>query len=400
MIATQPIPFTNQLQYRLIRQLYFSPASTCNDLSESLGKSLPIIARALNELIGSGIVQELGYAPSNGGRPPLIYSLKPENMYILAVAMDQLYTRIVVLDLANRFVFPIERIELKLLDNKEALNILTHSLQEVIARLGKDRKKIIGIGIGMPGFVNTRSGNNLTYLPTNSDESVRDYLERHLELPVHIENDASVLALAELKEGLAKGLQDVMVIDIGWGVGLGMIVKGELFRGHSGYAGELSHIPISESNTLCECGKRGCLETEATLRVVAKRAIEEIRVGKVSSLKLQESPEAMSESVMAAANQGDQYAIELLTEMGLKIGKAIAILIHIVNPELIILGGRGAEVGKILIAPIQQALNRYCIPRLAEHTEVKVSRLGHDVGLIAAAALVMEKFGESLQPTP
>jgi glucokinase-like ROK family protein len=400
MIATKTIPFTTNLQYRIIRHLYFSPLSTCNDLSESLGKSLPIIARSLNELIGSGHVQEMGYAPSNGGRPPLVYSLKPENMYILAVAMDQLYTRIVLLDLSNRYLFPVQRIELKLLNNQEALGILTRSLQEIIGRLGKDRKKIIGIGIGMPGFVNTRSGNNLTYLSTHTGESLRDHLERHLELPVYIENDASVLALAELKEGLARGLQDVMVIDIGWGVGLGMIIKGELFRGHSGYAGELSHIPISESNTLCECGKRGCLETEATLRVVAEKAIEEIRVGKVSSLKPLQNPEDMSESIMAAANHGDQYAIELLTEMGLKIGKAIAILIHIVNPELIILGGRGAEVGKILVAPIQQALNRYCIPRLSEHTEVKVSRLGHDANLIAAAALVMEKFGESLHRTP
>ncbi|HVW58521.1 MAG TPA: ROK family protein, partial [Puia sp.] len=155
------------------------------------------------------------------------------------------------------------------------------------------------------------------------------------------------------------------------------------------------HIPISESNTLCECGKRGCLETEATLRVVAKKAMEEIRAGKVSSLKPLDSPEKMSEAVMTAANQGDQYAIELLAEMGFKIGKAIAILIHIVNPELIILGGRGTEVGKILLAPIQQALNKYCIPRLSEHTGVKVSQLGHEASLLAAAALVMEKFGET-----
>jgi len=195
--------------------------------------------------------------------------------------------------------------------------------------------------------------------------------------------------------GLARDLQDVMVIDIGWGIGLGMIVGGELFRGHTGYAGELSHIPISESNTLCECGKQGCLETEATLRVVAKKAMEEIKAGRISSLRPLDSPEKMSEAIMAAANHGDQYAIELLSEMGFKIGKAIAILIHIVNPELVILGGRATEVGKILIAPIQQALNKYCIPRISEHTDVRVSQLGHEASLLAAAALVMEKFGET-----
>ena len=395
MIASQTIPFSTQLKYRILRHLYFSPLSSCNDLSEALGKSLPIIARSLNELIKSGHVQEKGYAPSNGGRPPLVYSLRAENMYILAVAVDQLYTRIAVLDLANNYVVPVERIELRLLDNKDALHILARALRTCIDRLDRNSRKIIGVGIGMPGFINTRAGNNLTYLPTGTGQSLRDFLEHQLGIPVHIENDASVLALAELKEGLAKGLQDVMVIDIGWGIGLGMIINGALFRGHNGYAGELSHIPVSENNTLCDCGKRGCLETEATLRIVAGKAIREIREGRVSSITLVETPEEMSESIMQAASHGDQYAIELLSEMGLKIGKAISILIHIVNPELIILGGRGAQVGRILTAPIQQALNRYCIPRLSEHTEVKVSRLGQDASLIAAAALVMEKFGET-----
>jgi len=395
MIAKQTIPFNTQLKYRLVRQLYFSGVASCNDLSEALGKSLPHIAKSLYEMIDEGYVVEKGYAPSNGGRPPLIYALKPDRIYMLSVAIDQLYTRIGILDLAGQFLFPVETIELKLLNNKEALSILTKALIKVLGQMGKDRKKLIGAGLSMPGFVNTRSGINLTYLPTNSKESLRDYLERHLHIPVHLENDSSVLALAELKMGLAKGLQDVMVIDIGWGIGLGMIVGGGLFRGHMGYAGELSHIPISESNTLCECGKRGCLETEATLRVVAKKAMEEIRAGRISSLTPLDSPEKMSEAIMAAANHGDQYAIELLSEMGFKIGKAIAILIHIVNPELIILGGRATEVGKILIAPIQQALNKYCIPRISEDTDVKVSQLGHEASLLASAALVMEKFGET-----
>jgi predicted NBD/HSP70 family sugar kinase len=187
-----------------------------------------------------------------------------------------------------------------------------------------------------------------------------------------------------------------MVINIGWGIGLGMIINGSLFRGHNGYAGELSHIPISDSNTLCECGKRGCLETEASLRVVAKKAIEEIRNGKISNLQATENADQMVEFIMKAALHGDQYAIELLTDVGAKIGKAVAILTHIVNPELTVLGGRGAAVGKILMAPMQQALNRYCIPRLADPMEMKVSNLGNDAGLISAAALVIQKFGETV----
>jgi len=112
-------------------------------------------------------------------------------------------------------------------------------------------------------------------------------------------------------------------------------------------------------------------------------------------LKLEDDSEKMSEAIMVAANKGDQYAIELLSDMGYKIGKAIGILIHIVNPELIVLSGRGAAVGKILLAPIQQALNKYCIPRLSEHTDVKVSMLGRKAELTGAAALVMDNFSKS-----
>src|SRR6186713_68516 len=140
MIVKPPIPFNAPLKYRLIRQLYFSSVASCNDLSEALGKSLPHIAKSLYELIDEGFVVEKGYAPSNGGRPPLIYALQPDRLYILSVAIDQLYTRIGVLDLSGQFLFPVETIELKLLNNKEALSILTKALVKVLGKLLPERK--------------------------------------------------------------------------------------------------------------------------------------------------------------------------------------------------------------------------------------------------------------------
>jgi len=394
MFLKDASPFNSPLKNKIVQELYFGQTRTCNDLSDALGRSLPLISKTLYELIDAGYIFEKGLAPSQGGRPPLMYSLRPDNMYILTISVDQLYTQIALVDMFHQYAHPVKTIDLRLLDNKFSLEILAGSIQQYMEDTKMDRSKIIGVGIGMPGFVNNNKGINYSYLHTGTEESMRDYLERFLQLPVYIENDSSMIALAELKFGLAKGREDVMVINIGWGIGLGMIINGNLFRGHKGYAGELSHIPISDSNTLCECGKRGCLETEASLRVVAKQAIKEIKNGKISNLKITDDPDHMIEYIMHAGLHGDQYAIELLSEMGSKIGKAVAILTHIVNPELIILSGRGAKVGKILTAPIQQALNRYCIPRLVEHMEMKVSQLGHDTGLISAAALVVQHFGE------
>jgi predicted NBD/HSP70 family sugar kinase len=185
-----------------------------------------------------------------------------------------------------------------------------------------------------------------------------------------------------------------MIINISWGVGLGMVLKGELFRGYNGFAGEFSHIPLFTNNKLCSCGKSGCLETETSLLRIVEKACEEIGKGRLSSIKnlLPGQMEETANEMMTAARNGDQLAVELISEAGYNIGRGVAILIHLLNPELIVLSGRGSMAGKLWLAPIQQAINEHCIPKIAENTEVQLSQLGHQAELMGAAALVMENF--------
>ena len=387
-----------QLKNLIVKQLYFDTALSCADLSELFDKSIPSITKAVNELIADGFVVEHGYAPSSGGRRPLLYSIKPDAMYILAVAMDQLSTRIQLLDLLNRPVADSFTFDLKLLNNDEALDILVKSMSSYITRSGIPKEKIAGVGMGMPGFINVRQGINYTYL-NSGGKNLNLYIREKLGLPVYIDNDSSLIALAEQRFGIAKAQQNVMVINLGWGIGLGMIVNGEIFRGHNGFAGELSHIPLSEDDALCACGKRGCLEIVASMQVVAEKAIEGIHSGRATSLKSSDTapPKTLLDDILDAAGKGDQFAIELLSDSAYKIGKALAILIHIMNPQTIVLSGRGARAGKILLAPIQQALHKYCIPRLAESTQLLISNLGFDAELIGSAVLMMENFDKEVK---
>ncbi|MGN6494997.1 MAG: ROK family protein [Agriterribacter sp.] len=381
------------LKYLVFRELYYKQTLSCAELSEISGKSIPVVTRIIDQLTEAGLVTETGYAPSSGGRRPQTYSLEAGKMYIVSVAMDQFFTKIVVTDLRQKQIAPIETFALTLVENKDTTQKLVDIINTAILNAGIDRNLIIGVGIGMPGFVNTTQGINYTYLPVEDNSvNLRMHLQQILGLPVEIDNDSSVIALAELRFGLAKEVKDVMVVNIGWGIGLGMIIKGEIFRGFAGYAGELSHIPVSDNDNLCDCGKRGCLETEATLRVIVDKALKEIKGKKASRINFEGNREQISESIMTAANQGDPEAIDLLTDMAYKIGKAIAILIHIVNPELIVLSGRGMHSGRLLMAPIEQALNRFCIPRLIEYTKVKTSMLGPEASLKGAAALVIDHF--------
>jgi predicted NBD/HSP70 family sugar kinase len=384
----------NTYKRLLKKHLYFSKMLSCADLSILTNKSLPFTTRFLNELITDGSVIETGYANSTGGRRPQMYSLKNDLNYIVTVAMDQLITKMAILDLHNDVVGEIEKIQLPLKDNDQALTQLKDSLITFIDKRGIAKEKIIGIGISMPGFVDVKKGVNHSFLSTE-DTNLVQYLESELALPVLIDNDSSVIGLAEMRLGTANMHKNVMVINISWGVGLGMILNGQLFRGHNGFAGEFSHIPVFKDNKkICSCGKTGCLETETSLLAIIGKAIAGLENGRMSVLKNLsfEDVEQSCQAIMEAASKGDTFSVELFSEAGYNLGLGIAILITLFNPELIILSGRGAAAGKLWLAPIQQAINEHCIPKIAEDTQIKISTFGRRVDLIGAAALVMENY--------
>lgn len=379
----------------LIKHLYFNEKLSCAELSVLTDKSLPHTARALNELVEEGRVRESGHAISTGGRRPQVYSVDPEILYVISVAMDQFITHISVLNMANQVVAKVERIELALQSNPKALQELGRHLNHFILNAGLDREKIAGIGIGMPGFVDGQKGINYSFLNTNNS-SIVSYIESVTGLPVLIDNDSSLIALAEWKLGAARNRQNAAVVNMGWGIGLGMILNGSLFRGQNGFAGEFSHIPLFTNNKICNCGKMGCLETEASLQVIVEKAIRGLQEGRTSILKnlSSEHLEETSKAIMEAAARGDKYAVELLSQAAYHIGRGIAILIHILNPGLIVLSGRGALAGRLWLAPVQQALNEHCIPKIAENIEIMVSPLGYNAERLGAAALIMEHFDE------
>lgn len=387
----------NNLLYRrkVLKQLYFQNTLSCADLSNQIQKSFPLTTRMLNELMEEGYVVEKGYAPSSGGRRPLMYSLKPDIIYTVSVAMDQFVTRIVVMDMQNRYVSAVRKFDLPLQRNAGALEILVEKIGEVIRESGIERSKIAGVGIAMPGFIDAGKGLNYSFLETEG-KSITEYISRKVGMPAFIGNDSGLIALAELKFGAARNKRDAMVINMGWGIGLGLILNGELFRGHNGFAGEFSHLPLFSNGKLCSCGKNGCLETECSLLVVTEKAQQGLKEGKSSMLKerlTEGAHEANCNAIIAAATKGDRFAVELISEAGYNIGRGIAILIHLINPEIIILSGRGSMADKLWQTPIQQALNEHCIPRLAVNTEIVTSALGYEAELIGAASLVMENYG-------
>ncbi len=380
------------LRRNIISELYYGGSLSLTELSEATLKSLPLVNTCVEQLIEEGYIIDNGLAPSTGGRRPQTFLLnKHKDRFILAVAIDQLETRVAVYDLLNESVILKTENLLYNIENDDALDKITDFIVDYMGRTGIPEQHYLGMGVAMPGFVNVEKGINYSFLNLENI-TLKDYWERMFGIAVYIDNDSSAIAMAELKFGDAKGVQDVMVVNVGWGIGLGMIVNGQLFRGHSGFAGEFSHIPLSKTDQLCSCGKRGCLEVDASLLIIAGKAQQALKNGASSSMEklFQEKDKLPGDQLLVAAKSGDPLAVSMLSESAFMVGKGIATLIHIMNPEKIVLSGRGATAGKILLAPIHQAINEFCIPRLAEHTSIEVSDLAYAAALLGAATLVVE----------
>ncbi|QNN40801.1 ROK family protein [Pedobacter roseus] len=382
-----------RLRADIIKHLYYKKALSLTDLSKLTKKSLPLVTSTVNNLITEGYVLEQGLAPSTGGRRAAMFLINPNlKKYIVAIAMDQLTSRLTIYDLTRKMVIPVQTLEFEMSSKNINIADLVDFINKSINQSKIKREDILGVGIGMPGFVNADEGVNHSFLKVNDDTTLQQYLSQQINLQVHIDNDSSLIALAELNFGEAIDLKDVMVVNIGWGTGLGMIINGKLYRGSSGSAGEFSHIPLSDSDNLCSCGRRGCLEVDTSLLVMAKKAQEAIAGGAESSMTklFTDKSKHPAEHFLTAVSKQDPVAISILAKAIFQLGKGISTLIHLLNPESIVLSGRGAKAGKMLLPPIQQAINEFCIPRIAEQTEIKLSKLTDEAELLAAASLTVE----------
>lgn len=373
----------------LIKGLYYSKAASLNDLSIYTGRSIPYVTKGIADLIKLGNVKEVGIRASSGGRKPATYSLIADTGFIISVAMNQFLTRIVIVNMSNEFVGEVQEFELKLNDNKDAIHSLIACIRAVVVNSGLPKAKFLATGITMPGFIDAFLGNNLSFLKS-PEETLVTYIAKQVELPVFIENDSTAIALAEQKFGLPIARNNSMIINLGWGVGLGMIINKEIFKGHSGFAGEFSHLPLHKNGKLCSCGKQGCLETEASLLAIEAKAVEGLKQGEISSLVKYDVISA--DNIIAEALKGDAFAVKIISEAAYFIGQGLAILLHLMNPESIILSGKGSVIGKLWLSPIQQAMNEHCIPHLTTYTQLAVSNLGNNAQLLGGVTMVIENL--------
>jgi N-acetylglucosamine repressor len=381
-------------ELKIIKYLFLNGPKTNADICRHLKISAPKSFAMMNSLICSGLIEKQGRGASIGGRKPDLYGIVDNSLYILAIEMDLYNTRMAVFNNKKEISSGIQTFPIPLNNDADTVDKIFEYGTKMILESGIDPSKFVGIGISAPGLIDSQKGANYTYL-NYGKKSIRDLLLAKFNRPVYIENDAKAAALAEYRFGQAHNKKDALVLLLDWGIGLGMILDGKLYRGTSGFAGEFSHIPVAEDGLLCNCGKHGCLETVASGLTLTRLAKEAIKSGKSSMINnlTANNPDKIDVSlIVEAAKQGDQFAIHILSEVGSQLGKGIAVLIQLFNPETVILGGKISEAAHFITTPIHQSLNIYCMHQLSERTSIVLSKMGQNIGIYGAVAVAMEKL--------
>lgn len=374
------------LKLSVLKSLYFSSPQSIAEISASIGKSVPNVTNAINKLVEANLIEQDGLAPSTGGRRAAQFMPIAKNLpLIVCVAVDQYYTSVVVSDFLNNYQTEVVT-DLIVLKESDAYLRLLSLIERVLIKF--DKSRIYAMGVTIPGFVDSKTGKNNSYTSSSPFYDLKANLQKDIKLPVFIENDSSAIAIAEHYFGIAKSVKDVMVVNLNWGVGLGMILDNELYRGHSGYAGEFSHIPLSNLNKMCSCGKKGCLEVEASLIAAIDFVKEKLLSGEQSSMQASfiENGLVTGNELLEAANHGDQLAIEAINRIGYMLGKGIATLIHIINPEMVVVSGRGAKAKNVLSPQIQSSLHEFSIQRLSKNTKLEFSNT-ENIQLLGSACI-------------
>lgn len=381
------------LKRRIILALATEGDCTIADLSRILNVSNPTITKLIGELIQEGYVRDLGKIETGGGRRPCAFGLVSESGYFLGVTILDDTLSFGVIDLNKNTVTVQKDIPFSYGTNAQFIDNLTARIQEFIATLGNAKDKILGMGITVKGRVDAASGVIYNTMNTDGYPLARIIWEK-TGIETIVENDTRAMTYAEYLNGDNNGVQNALFINVGRGIGVGIIVRGKLYYGKSGFSGEFGHIPFFDNEKICQCGKKGCLETEASGMALENTFAERLHEGASSILteKYHAGETITMSDIIAAAKNDDVLSIDLITGIGEKLGRGISVLINLFNPELVVIGGTLSEVGDYLTLPIRTALNKYSLRLVTRDTTLRISSLGDTAGVLGAALLTRNRM--------
>ena len=348
---------------------------TLADLGKELNFSVPTVTKMVGELIEDGIVMDFGKMETPGGRRPNIYGLNQSSGYFIGVDISQKRVHIGLINFKGDLIDEQMDISFEEAHPHERFERLCEIIEDFMSHTVVPKDKILSIGINISGRVNPQTGHSYSFFYFD-ERPLTEMFEEKLGIDVSIDNDSRAMAYGEYIKGRVQAEKNIIYVNVGWGLGLGIIVNGQLYYGKSGFSGEFGHITAFENEILCHCGKKGCLETEASGSALYRKFLEKLHNGQSSLLTQQKEneDEITLNDIIDVALQEDILAIELIEEVGNTLGKHVAGLINLFNPELVIIGGTLANAGDYLMLPLRSAIKKYSLNLVNKDSSIKVSK--------------------------
>lgn len=379
------------LKQSIVKSLLTQGDSTIADLSTNIQSSIPTVTKAVNELIADRIVEDIGKVSNSGGRRPSLYGIVASSGYVLGVEIGRTFISLGLQDLKSQFVYMDLKVPFVLEDNFKSLDALALKIRSFIARSNVDKNKVWAACASVPGRVNSVDGTGSKSF-FNEEKSFSDELSARIGLPVFLENDTRAMTWGEYAQGGIDAKGNIIYLNYDWGVSIGIIIKGELFYGKSGYAGEFGHSPIFNNKILCYCGKEGCLESEISGWSLVNQFNDEIGKGRQSLVDISNSMQPYREIIEGAMSQEDSLCLDLITAQCDKMGRYLSMLINLLNPDTLIIGGEFSRLKDFVLLPIQASIRKHSVSIVNKDVIVKLSEAGDKAGILGVCYVVKSKL--------
>ena len=376
---------------RLLRLLRDEGPISRAELGDRLDLTRPRLLAEVERLVAAGYIAEAGMAASRGGRRSTLVELHPR----LRFAAVDLGASSIDIEVTNGRLEPVAAYR-EMADIRSGPKAILQRITELLDKARTDGafEKLDAIGIGVPGPVSFRDGVPVSppIMPGWDRYPVRELLAREHGCPAVVDNDVNIMAIGERHGGVAHSVDDFLFVKIGTGIGCGIHLAGDVYRGVDGCAGDIGHIQVDAHGPMCSCGNAGCLEALFSGAALSRDAIAAARSGESPALaeRLTANGEIGARDVADGAAEGDVTCIRLIRDGGRRVGATLATLVSFANPSMIVIGGGLAQLGHILLAEIRSVVYRRSLPLATGNLPVVLSELGARAGVTGAAVLASD----------
>ncbi len=360
------------------------------DIARKLSLSRSTASKIVDNLLETKLIAEIGTAKSSGGRKPILLEFQDDARGILGVDLGASHITVVLTDMRGKVMALLERDHPVRMDPDGSRSIVMEMCDSLLAAQKSPKNWLLSVGVAVPSPVDPLQPRHLSevVIPAWQGRSGIEQLESHFRVPVFLDNDANLGALAEFWWGAGRNKQNFIYIKISTGIGAGYVLNGEIYRGAKGVAGEFGHLSLDPEGELCVCGLRGCLATKATIPAMIKRTKSLLKEFPSSAMI---RSEITQQSIADAAINGDPLAERVIKEVAGSLGTAIVGWLNLMNPELVVVGSGSAHIDNLVLPIVRQKVSKHTLIQSAA-AEIQSSQFGIQGVALGAATLVIDRM--------